>query len=163
MLKDKTKEASDGIVVWDNKYNTGIELIDSQHKQLIELTNKLFIACREDDDVLQAVFKNAMSRMVEYVRFHFDAEIRLLTALKYPDLQNHKKKHDGLVEDILEASIEYNEGRKYVPNNFTRTLRDWILSHIGFYDKAYTLYVREQIRTGKLTEKKFREIELSIK
>ena len=163
MFEEKTKKETSGIVVWDNKYNTGIELIDSQHKQLIELTNELFLACREKDDVLQAVFKNAMSRMVEYVRFHFDAEIRFLTALKYPDLQNHRKKHDLLVENILEAAIEYNEGRKYVPNNFTRTLRDWILSHIGFYDKAYTLYVREQIRTGKLTEEKFREIELSFK
>ena len=37
------------MVVWDEKFATGIELIDSQHKELFSLTNELFRACSDKD------------------------------------------------------------------------------------------------------------------
>jgi len=150
------------IVAWDDKYNTGIELIDNQHKQLIELTNELYTACRATESVLNAVFKEAMSRMVGYVRYHFEAEIKLQMAIKYPDYQNHKKKHDILIKDILDSVKSHNEGKKFVPNNFVRLLRDWILSHIAVEDKNYALYAREQIKKGALTEEALKDIEKSV-
>ena len=150
------------IVVWSDKYATGIELIDNQHHELVELTNQLYIACSTRDDVLQTVFKDAMSNMVKYVRFHFAAELKLLNEIKYPDYNNHKKMHDSLVKNILEAVKEYGEGKKFVPNNFVRTLKDWIFGHIAVYDKLYSAYVIEQIRKGALTKKALKEIELSV-
>lgn len=162
MINEGNQENNAGIVVWDNNYNTGIELIDTQHKQLIVLTNELYTACRDNRDVLHAAFKEAMSRMVKYVRFHFDAELKLLKAINYPDYQNHKKKHDILVKDILDTAKDYNEGKKFVPNNFVRVLREWILSHIAVEDKAYSFFVKERIRKGVLTEKALKEFELSI-
>jgi len=150
------------IVVWSSKYATGIELIDSQHHKLVELTNQLYIACLAKDDALQVVFKDAMSNLVKYVRFHFDAESKLLHAVNYPDYRNHKKMHDDLVKNILEAAKNYNEGKQFIPNNLVRTLQDWIFSHIAVYDKIYSAYVMEQVRKGELTLKELKEMELSV-
>jgi len=150
------------IVIWDDKYATGIEMIDDQHRQLVELTNQLYLACLAGEEVLQTVFKDALHRMVEYVRFHFSAELKLLSAIDYPDYHNHKNMHDNLVNDILEAAKDFNEGKKFVPNNFVRTLKDWVFGHIAVYDKIYAAYVREQKRKGILTDKELREIGLSI-
>ena len=150
------------IVIWEDKYATGIEVIDGQHKQLVELTNQLYLACLAGDEVISTVFKDAMSRMVEYVRFHFTAELKLLDAIKYPDYNNHKKMHNDLVEEILTASSTYDDGRKFVPNHFVRTLRDWVFGHIAVYDKMYAEYVAEQKGKGILTEKMLKEIGLSI-
>jgi len=162
MVKDNTKKVNNSeIVVWGEKYATGIELIDGQHHQLVELTNQLYVACFTEDDVLQVVFKDAMSRMVKYVRFHFDAEIKLLNAINYPDYNNHKKMHDDLVKNILEAANDYRDGKKFVPNNFVRTLKDWIFGHIAVYDKIYSAYVMEQIRKGSLTMRTLKEIQQS--
>jgi hemerythrin len=91
--------------------------------------------------------------MVEYVRFHFGAEQVLLQRIKYPEYQEHKKKHDVLVRDILEAVKEYNEGKKFIPNQFVRTLRDWILSHIALTDQSYVIYIADQKRRGLLNER----------
>jgi hemerythrin len=56
-----------------------------------------------------------------------------------------------LVAKILEASKEYNEGRRYVPNNFVRELKDWVFGHIGVYDQIYAGYVVEQRKKGLLS------------
>jgi hemerythrin len=141
------------MVIWDEKYATGIPLIDSQHKELFSLTNELFHACTGGEEKLQGVFKETMGKMVEYVRFHFGAEQELLQRVKYPDYLEHKKQHDTMVLKILEAVKEFNEGKKFVPNQFVRTLRDWILSHIAHYDKLYSAYIITQKKNGLLGEK----------
>ena len=148
------------IVAWESKYETGIPLIDYQHRELISLTNQLYRACLMGDDALQTAFKEAMGRMVEYVRFHFGAEQKLLEAIHYPDFPNHKKKHDLLVGNILEAVKEQKEGKKFVPNNFVRTLRDWVFSHIAIQDKQYSLYVVAQKRKGLLTDQQINSIKI---
>jgi len=141
------------IVVWDEKYATGIQLIDSQHKELISLTNELFQACLDGENTVKDVFKETMGRMVDYVRFHFGAEQELLQRVKYPDYQEHKKQHDTLVMQILSTVKEYNEGKKLAPNQFVRTLRDWILGHIAHYDKLYASYIANQIKKGLIGNK----------
>jgi len=141
------------MVVWDEKYATGIQLIDSQHKELFSLTNELFRACMGGNEELKDVFKETMGRMVEYVRFHFGAEQQLLQRLKYPDYQEHVKQHELLVRDILGAVNEYNKGEKFVPNQFVRTMRDWILSHIALTDKQYVAYINAQKKKGLLSDK----------
>jgi len=141
------------IVVWDEKYATGIDLIDNQHKELFFLTNELFRACLGGESVVQGVFKETMGRMVDYVRFHFSAEQDLLQKINYPDYQEHKKQHDTLVMKILEAVKEYSEGKKLVPNQFVRTLRDWILSHIAHYDKLYASYIATLLKNGSISDK----------
>ena len=161
MIDDNTHTSAE-IVYWDEKYSTGIPAIDTQHKQLFDLTNKLFAACREKKDVLETAFKDAMHHMVEYVHFHFSAELKLLNAINYTDYHNHKKQHDDLIHKILSAVKEHDEGKKFVPNNFVRTLRDWILSHIAVHDKAYSFYIHEQIKSGLLSEDKLKEAETSI-
>jgi hemerythrin len=140
------------IIAWSDVYKTGIDLIDNQHKELVNLTNELYRACFSTSDVLQSVFKEAMSRMVEYVKFHFSAEVELLARINFPDLAEHKKQHAELVTKILEAAKDHSDGKKFVPNAFVRTLKDWIFSHIAVYDKNYALYVSAQKSKGVLTD-----------
>jgi len=153
---------SDEIVVWNEKYATGIGIIDKQHLQLVKLTNELYRACVARNDTLQKAFKEAMSRMVDYVKFHFTAENKLLEAIEYPDWENHKKMHDTLIKKILDTVNEYNQGKLFVPNNFVRSLVDWVFSHIAFYDKQYSYFAAEKIKSGELTKERLKEIEKSI-
>jgi len=147
-----TNDSKD-MVVWDDKYATGIGLIDSQHKELFSLTNELFRACMGGEEELKDVFKETMGRMVEYVRFHFGAEQELLQRINYPEYHEHKRQHDILIRDILGAVQEYNKGEKFVPNQFVRTMRDWILSHIALTDKQYALFIAAQKKKGLLSDK----------
>ena len=140
------------IIEWDEKYSMGIELIDSQHKELIGLINQLYRACTAGDDAVGSVFKDTMHCMVDYVHFHFSAEQELLERVKYPRYLEHKKQHDMLILNILEAAKSHSEGKKFVANNFMRTLKDWVMGHIAVHDKLYATYIADQKKKGLLCE-----------
>ena len=140
------------IVSWSESYATGIEKIDNQHKELMKLTNELYRACLSGKDNANSAFKEAMRRMVEYVRFHFSDEQKLLERVKYPDYIEHKRQHDTLVMNILEAVKEFEKGNKFVPNSFVRTLKDWVFGHIAVLDKTYAFYINGQRKKGLITD-----------
>ena len=138
----------DDIVTWSEKYATGVKLIDGQHKELVDLTNKLYRACLVVGD--QTVFKEAMTHMIDYVKFHFTAESELLEQINYPKLSEHNKEHENLTNNILGAVKDYNAGNEFVPSIFAQTLVDWVFGHIGVSDKAYAAYIVEQKKKGLL-------------
>ncbi|HCC37383.1 MAG TPA: hemerythrin [Treponema sp.] len=157
-IDDLIDDRGPDIVTWGPKYATGIKLMDRQHEELVFLTNQLYHACLSGNEIAEKKFKDAMKRMVDYVHFHFGTEQQLLQKIGYPHYIEHKKMHDDLIRSILEAAKEFNEGRKFVPNHFVRTLKDWIFGHIGIEDKNYAEYVAEQKKKGRLTEEEINKI-----
>ena len=141
------------LVSWSDKLTVDIEIIDMQHKELVNLTNELYRACLITDPTLTAVFKETMSRLVDYVRFHFTTEIEIMERINFPNTQSHKMQHDQLIMQILKAVHDYNRGKKFIPNQFVRTLKDWIFSHVAIYDQEYATFVRTQKNRGLLTDK----------
>ena len=139
------------IVTWDKSFATGITCIDDQHKELVALTNKLYQACLSGEKSVGPAFNEAMHSMVDYVRFHFTFELELLKRIQYPSYNDHKSEHDYLVKQILAAVEKYETGRKYVPHDFVRTLKDWVFSHIAITDKLYAAYVVGQLKKGLLS------------
>ena len=152
-VNDLFKDSGGEIVSWGESYATGIMHIDDQHKKLINLTNELYHACLAGNKALESAFKESMSRMVEYVHFHFSVEQELLKRINYPNYNDHKKQHETLIKNILDTSKEYGEGVKFVPNHFVRTLKDWVLGHIAVYDKLYASYILEQRNKGLISDK----------
>jgi hemerythrin len=146
------KAGSKDVITWETKYATGIPLIDAQHKELVNLTNYLFLACLTGREATKAVFKDTMHRMVDYVRFHFSAELELLKRVNYPGYEEHKKEHDTLVKTIFEAAKDFDDGKRFTPNSFVHVLKDWVFGHIALSDKQYAAYVADQKQKGLLTD-----------
>jgi len=149
---DNSTIDNEDIISWGPKYATGIISIDKQHKELVDLTNELYRACLSRNENTDEIFKTALHRLVEYVRYHFSDEQTLLERIKFPNYLEHKKAHENLIKEILEASKSYGAGNKFVPNHFVRTLKDWIFSHIAVSDMIYAGYVQDQKHKGFLTD-----------
>ncbi|MDR2803342.1 MAG: bacteriohemerythrin [Treponema sp.] len=143
-------EKSPKLIEWNGRYSVGIPKIDEQHKELLRLTNELYASCLSDDDGLKERFKQTISALVNYVSEHFGAEERLLQRVKYPQYAEHKREHESFVKKVLEEVAAFNEGKSFVPNNFVRYLKDWILSHIAMSDKLYAEYIFSLKKQGKL-------------
>jgi hemerythrin len=139
----------DVLVEWDEKYSIGIPLIDDQHKKLIEMTNTLYRGCLGGPETADAYFKEAIQGTVDYVKYHFAMEEKLLEQVQYPGLAEHKKQHQGFIRKILEDVQNFQQGKKFVPNTFVRFLKDWILSHIALMDTQYAAYILKNRREKK--------------
>jgi hemerythrin len=131
----------DEIVEWDDRYSVAIPLIDEQHKELIRLTNELYKGCLAGEEAARTNFMTAIKGTVDYVKYHFGVEEKLLQSVNYPELAEHKREHEAFVKHILDEVHSFNGGKKFVPNVFVRYLKDWILSHIAVADRKYSAYI----------------------
>ncbi len=127
-------------VTWDESYAVGIELVDKQHKHLINLTNQLYNACLGDKAELEDTFKDVMKELVDYVMVHFKDEEKIMDQINYPDIKEHKQKHELFIKEILSSVSAYSSGKQFVPNAFVRFLRDWLFNHILLTDKEMARY-----------------------
>ncbi|MDR1899901.1 MAG: bacteriohemerythrin [Treponema sp.] len=150
------------IVEWDDRYKIGIPRIDEQHKKLIDMTNKLYTACLRGDETAKAFFRKTVHEAVDYVRFHFTTEEKILERIRYPNLTFHKKEHENFVKEIIRQVQAFEEGKKFVPNLFVRYLRDWVLTHIAVSDKLYANYLislkKQGVLTNPDTKEKYAEV-----
>ncbi|MCL2601888.1 MAG: bacteriohemerythrin [Treponema sp.] len=137
------------LVVWGAKYEIGVPIIDKQHQELVGIINELYRSCRTNgSEEVNAAFKDAMRRIVGYVRFHFSAEQELLERLQFPHFKNHIRQHEVFVRDIFDAARDFRDGKRFAPHVFVRTLRDWVLGHIAVSDKQFAQYFTEQKKMG---------------
>lgn len=116
------------IFPWNENFNTGIEVIDSQHKELVLIINSLAreIAFGIDQDRLNGVF----DRLVDYTHYHFETEEAIWH--KYLSGQTleieHKHTHAGFVDRVLELK---NSGEQAAnAEDMLGYLARWLASHI---------------------------------
>jgi hemerythrin len=141
------------LVEWDDRYSVGIQLVDDQHKELVNMTNTLYAGCLAGDEAARTYFLEAIHGTVDYVKYHFAAEEKILENVTYPDIFEHKKAHEGFVKKIFEDVKSFQSGKKFIPNVFVRYLKDWILTHIAVEDKKYAEYILNLKKKGVLAQK----------
>jgi hemerythrin len=140
-------DKNDRLIEWDSKYNLGIDFVDKQHRQLLELTNELFKACVEGTDKAEETFIKAAHKTADYVKQHFTAEEALHRKIQYPYRDWHHHLHETFVQEILDEVKRFEAGEVFMPNKFARYLRDWILSHIAVTDRHYADFMQKGIAT----------------
>jgi hemerythrin len=137
-------------VVWDERYTTGIQLFDDQHRELIGFTDELFRSCQAGDVQASAAFKKTAHAAVDYVKRHFSAEEKMFENIGYPLAAEHKKQHESFIKRVLEGVQQFEGGKTFVPLAFARFLREWILTHIAVHDKQYAEFIQNLKRQGRL-------------
>ena len=108
--------------------------------ELHMLINSLYNACLDEKNILEETFTSVMKEMVEYVMIHFRDEEAIMESVNYPQLKEHKKKHEAFVKEVLTAVTAYRNGKQFVPNTFVRFLRDWLFNHILVCDREMAKY-----------------------
>jgi len=58
-------------IVWESKLDTGIEVIDNQHKRIVAYVNQLETARRSGDKVMVI---DVIEQLVDYTQSHFSFE-----------------------------------------------------------------------------------------
>lgn len=124
---------------WSAQYETGIFLIDTQHKKLVEAINSLHEAMKDGKGKEKA--EKTLSFLVDYTVQHFAAEENLMKQKSYPDFLNHKALHDKLVAEVKDIKTKYVAG-KALPMHVSSFMSDWLKSHILGSDKKYVPFLK---------------------
>ena len=129
--------------VFNENLHTGNELIDGQHKEIIEKINKLVAACENGSCQLESI--KMLDYLADYTEYHFQEEEALQKEVGYPGLEEHKKRHDEFRVAVkeLHEMLEEEEGPsprfvKAVQDNVI----DWFYRHIRGFDSSVAAYLR---------------------
>ena len=88
--------------IWDARFDTGIPLVDTQHKQLVDAVNGLgneLMLGDVTEERLQMLFR----QLAEYARLHFADEEKMMVELKVDQrhIDQHVAEHRQFVEQLV--------------------------------------------------------------
>ncbi|MDR2184159.1 MAG: hemerythrin domain-containing protein [Treponema sp.] len=135
--------------LWTKNYSVGIDLLDSQHKTLMELTDNFVLGCIEaTSGDIKPYFKKQITAILDYLVLHFRMEEQLLSILKFPAAAAHRRGHARCMGEIYYWLNEINSLKSQVILSFTRYLRERIFDHVTGEDQGYGRYILHLKRRG---------------
>ena len=119
-------------IEWNSDLSVGIEEIDTDHKELISIINKIIGEVDKDKDLLLSHF----DELEDYTRYHFSREEKLmisqcLTSEDQTMVKKHIKEHHLFIKKIpeLRKKIEFSASAD-VAYEAIDFLVSWLLNHI---------------------------------
>ena len=127
---------------WDSTLESGYEVVDRQHKQLIGAHNNLINAVfsgKGDRAVL-----DTLDFLIGYVTKHFADEEHLQIEYDYPDYLNHKRIHDEFKITVGEFVDRVNEEgpTTEIINALSEVVSAWLFNHIRGDDFRMAAFVK---------------------
>ena len=126
---------------WTDDFDVGFEVIDKQHRVLLEMINELYDALMEIKG--QEALLKIVNRMVEYSVIHFMTEEKHMLEFGYKDYKNHKIIHDRFSKKALDLKNQLNEDGFVLSLDVLNFLRDWLIDHIKGTDREYIPFFKE--------------------
>ncbi|MGJ4849830.1 bacteriohemerythrin [Bacillota bacterium Meth-B3] len=131
--------------MWKESYQIGVDSIDTQHKALFEMVEKLMnIVGGEQWDEARAESVRAVAFLKGYVVNHFADEEAYQLKIGYKDREAHRRIHQGFVRTVLEAERRMAESDFAQPvlKQFVGTLTTWLIYHVAGEDRKYVDLVK---------------------
>jgi hemerythrin-like metal-binding protein len=128
--------------LWTESYSVGIDLLDDQHKTLMELTDIFVSSCGETTlAAIKPYFKEQTDAILKYLIFHFKMEERLLSVLRFPSADAHRREHARCIGEIRYwlNEISFLNAQRIL--SFARYLRERIFDHVTGEDQGYGKYI----------------------
>ena len=124
------------LIDWTDKMSVGVEEIDEQHKKLVGIINHLHDSLKTNS--FKEELKIIFMELIDYTKYHFEAEEKIMEEAGYEDLEAHKKQHQKFVNKLLRMKDRCYMGKEEISVELSSFLSSWMIGHILRSDKDYT-------------------------
>jgi len=133
------------IIIWSDRYLTGVAPIDAQHQALFRAVNELAESFTAGNAARKVT--KSLAFLDQYTREHFRDEEHFMQEMGFPDLERHRGEHAELIAQIGALQATLAEG-KSITMAVTILFADWLKQHIHQSDLAYVDFLHEREREG---------------
>ncbi len=125
-------------MLWNATYETGVPVMDEQHKELFRQVDILLDNGKADR------VPATLNFLGDYVVKHFSTEEGLQQKSRYPKHAEHKKAHQDFIAAYKSLRQEYESSGQspIILMKLTRTALDWLKDHIRGKDKEFAAYYK---------------------
>jgi hemerythrin-like metal-binding protein len=139
----ENQDASAVFIEWKKEWECGFKQIDDQHKELVEAANGLIYLSLPNADLEKTMCQ--MDVLIEHCRRHFENEEMIIAGAGYPNFQEHKEIHKGLINKAVSIGELCRKGELKTSALLLFIFDDIILLHMVREDKKFFPYVEKYI------------------
>ena len=138
-------------VHWLNGWLLEIPEIDHEHKELVDLLNRLALCrCDEESACVDVDIMALLEEIGLHTRRHFKHEEAFMRESAYPGYEDHRYEHMTLLAEYAELVRHVrSQGVECLDANTLLDLKGWLISHIAGSDRRFGDYHR-RLRTGAM-------------
>lgn len=129
-------------IEWDEKYSVHIEEIDSQHKNIFSIINRLHDAMKARRG--KEAIGNLLYELVDYTYYHFATEEKYFRLCNYPHFDVHKSEHDLMRNLVADLRRKFDANTETIIIDVMDLLKDWLSDHVLGSDQKYGSFLNKQ-------------------
>jgi hemerythrin len=121
------------LIVWRKEFETGIADVDHEHRELVELINRLHAEIERGAD--RRKVHDFLGEVFAKIAAHFALEESMMRKHRYDGYAEHKAEHEDLLDalrDIMDGA-EADDSATY-RERLPRTVQDWFVNHFKSKD-----------------------------
>jgi hemerythrin len=137
MIGKFTEKPSEDAFAFTDKYKTGIEFVDEEHRRLFEII-------KETNDVIHAELLHdkydpiidILNQLKEYTITHFADEEKYMESIGYEGITLQRIAHNAFVERLNEIDLDdMDDNQQEYLEDLIDFLLEWLINHILKMDK----------------------------
>lgn len=129
------------MLAWQEDLETGVDVIDGQHRRIVDMINQLEAARRAG---VQATTMEVLDGLVDYTLSHFAFEESLMEQAGYPFSAAHRRVHEVFARRVQDYRLRFEAGEDIL-DELRAMLSRWLFNHIRGDDKAYSETVKRHL------------------
>ncbi|MBN1907206.1 MAG: hemerythrin family protein [Deltaproteobacteria bacterium] len=130
------------LINWEESLSVKVSEIDTQHKKLVELINKLHEAMKERK--ANTVLGGIIDELVDYAINHFRTEESYFDKFGYLKAVQHRKEHKDFVSKVAAFKDDFARNKIMLSMEIMEFLKAWLINHIKKIDMAYSDFFIEK-------------------
>ena len=122
-----------GLVEWRDDFKTGIDSVDHEHFEMIELINETHAQLSENAPIDE--IEECLGEIYSQISAHFALEETVMRLRKYDEFEAHKADHERLLDSLLDIMDSFDAGDyEDMSVELSRCLKDWFVDHFKTKD-----------------------------
>lgn len=124
---------------WDARLQLGIEALDTQHREMVEVAGAVCKAQRERD---HKTLRQTLYELMRLAAEHFVFEERMMLETRYPKMAVHSEHHAEILGQLERFSRQLLEGRASAEGErIMGFFAEWTASHIASFDRDFATFL----------------------
>lgn len=128
------------MLLWNPAWETGVPLIDAQHRTLFDQVDRLFMALRTNTEREEVIA--TLRSLSDYIQHHFHTEEVLMRDTNYQKLEQHAAGHRLLYENVSKVLESHAIDPEPSPDLLMDYLQSWLMGHLDHGDRDLAAYLR---------------------
>lgn len=125
-------------LTWDEKYSVGVDEIDAQHKEFLEILAAMYAAIYAHK--IEEEWPSLLEKLEAHVHTHFATEEAYFKKYNYPETEEHAGQHQLLTQKATDYINRYDPKNTALLLELLDFLEDWFVIHSEGHDLKYAEY-----------------------